>query len=257
MKIGIVILATNSYFVLGIRFIKKFMKHYKGNSNITFYFFSDTDPKDYLPDNINFKYIYTSHSNWVEGTNSKFLNIISLENEEIDYLYYFDADTNVDKDFEDTWLLGDMVGGEHYNNRNFAKDDSYPFDRNPKSTSYIPKNTMLPKMYYYGAFFGGRKERIIYFCKILRNNQLEDKKINYEPGVNDESYINQYFHYNPPSKVVSVENFPFLVSDKGGIGETRNIRLDINILKDTIKSLKNNDFDIKNNVIYVQTNMVG
>ena len=37
-KIGIVILATNAYFVLGVRFIKKFMHHYKGDSKITFYF---------------------------------------------------------------------------------------------------------------------------------------------------------------------------------------------------------------------------
>jgi hypothetical protein len=43
-KIGIVILATNAYFVLGVRFIKKFMHHYKGNSDVKFYFFSDEDP---------------------------------------------------------------------------------------------------------------------------------------------------------------------------------------------------------------------
>ena len=35
-------------------------------------------------------------------------------------------------------------------------------------------------------------------AEILLQWQLEDKKINYEPGVNDESYINAYFHYNPP-----------------------------------------------------------
>jgi hypothetical protein len=257
MKIGIAILATNAYFVLGIRFIKKFMKHYKGNSNITFYFFSDTDPSNYLPSTINVKFIHTTHMNWVEGTNSKFLNIISLQDEEQDYLYYFDADTNVNKDFEDTWLLGDMVGGEHYANRNFMKNDGFPFDRNPRSAAYIPKHTTLPKMYYYGAFFGGKKEKVIYFCKILRNNQLLDKKINYEPGVNDESYINQYFHYNPPAKVVTIEEFPFLVSDKGGLGETRDVSLDIKEIKNTILHLKDKDFDIKNKIVYVQTDMVG
>ena len=56
-KIGIVILATNAYFVLGINFIKKFSYHYKGDAKITFYFFSDTDPKEYLPDDINIEYI--------------------------------------------------------------------------------------------------------------------------------------------------------------------------------------------------------
>ena len=76
--IGIIILATNAYFALGIRFIKKFTHHYKGNKQIKFYFYSDTDPQDYLPDNINIEYYYTKHDSWVDGTNSKFINIISL-----------------------------------------------------------------------------------------------------------------------------------------------------------------------------------
>ena len=44
-KVGIVILATNAYFVLGVNFMRKFSHHYKGDAKITFYFFSDTDPK--------------------------------------------------------------------------------------------------------------------------------------------------------------------------------------------------------------------
>ena len=78
-KIGIVILATNAYFVLGTRFIKKFIHHYKGDSEIKFYFFSDTDPRPYLSDSINVEYHHTIHNSWVEGTNSKFVNIISLK----------------------------------------------------------------------------------------------------------------------------------------------------------------------------------
>lgn len=254
MKIGIVILATNAYFILGIRFIKKFMKYYKGDNKITFYFFSDTDPSEYVQD-IDIRYIETKHSNWVEGTNSKFSNIISLENEEVDYLYYFDADTNIDKDFKDTWLLGDMVGGEHYGNRTFMQKTGYPFDRNSHSRAYIPKHTPLPQMYYYGAFFGGKKEKVLYFCKILQNNQLADRKIHYEPAVNDESYINQYFHYNPPTRTVLVDEFPFLVSDKGGLGETRNVKLDTEQKKAIILKLKDIDFDIRNNEIIYEKDL--
>ena len=58
-KIGIVILATNSYFVLGVRFIKKFMHHYKGESPVKFYFFSDEDPKPFLPDDYNVEFHQT------------------------------------------------------------------------------------------------------------------------------------------------------------------------------------------------------
>ena len=129
-NIGIVILATNSYFVLGVRFIKKFMHHYKGDSKITFYFFSNEDPKPYLSDDINIVYHHVVHKSWVDGTNDKFKSIIGLENCEADYLYYFDADTSVSKDFTEEWFIGDLVGGEHYGNRGWLKDGA-GFDKNP------------------------------------------------------------------------------------------------------------------------------
>lgn len=249
-KIGIVIIATNAYFVLGVRFIKKFMHHYKGNAHITFHFFSDEDPAPYLQDGIDVRFYKENHTSWVDGTNSKFKNIISLEDSDSDYLYYFDADTNVSKPFTEEWFLGDLVGGEHYGNRSFLSGCK-GMDRNPISKAYVPEDTTLPCTYYYGAFFGGNKHNMIGFCKILRFNQLEDKKIPYEPGVNDESYINQFFHFNPPTKTVPTEQFMFDISDKGGIGETRNMQLDIAGLKSEMLANKDRLYDIRNGNIYV------
>jgi hypothetical protein len=242
-NIGIVILATNAYFVLGIRFIKKFIHHYKGNSHITFYFFSDTDPKSYVSDNIDIEFFKVYHSNWVEGTNDKFKNIISLSECKSDYLYYFDADTNISRDFTEDWFLGDLVGGEHYGNRTWLKDGA-GFDRNPQSKAYVPLDSQLPYTYHYGAFFGGKKERMLNFCSILREWQIEDKKIPYEPGCNDESYINAYFHFNPPY-TVPCEKFMFDISDKGGIGETRNPNLEIEKYKTEMLTNKDSVFDIR------------
>lgn len=250
MNIGILILATNSYFVLGIKFIKRFLHFYTGNSNIVFYFVSDEDPRPYLPTNFPVKYIPQKHGSWREGTNSKFSNIISLENEDIDYIYYFDADTNVYQEFTEEWFLGDLVGGEHYGNQSWMKDKK-PYDRNPMSKAYIPVNTDKPQIYYYGAFFGGKKISVINLCKILKSWQDEDKKIHYEPAVNDESYINRYFHYNPPKLVESI-NFPFSISDKSGIGETRNISLDVTHIKDDLAKYKDNLINISNGIVTVE-----
>ena len=247
MNIGIAILATNAYFILGIRFIKKFMHHYKGDKQLSFYFFSDTDPKPYLQDEVDVHFFETHHSNWVEGTNDKFKNILSLSDCKSDYLYYFDADTNVSKDFTEDWFLGDLVGGEHYGNRSWLKNGA-GFDRNPQSKAYVPEDSTLPYTYHYGAFFGGKKKRVIDFCTTLREWQLEDKKIPYEPGCNDESYINTYFHFNPPY-TVSCENFMFDISDKGGLEGTRNPSLNIQPFKDELINEKNKIFDIKYNKI--------
>jgi hypothetical protein len=247
MNIGIVILATNAYFVLGIRFIKKFIYHYKGNKQISFYFFSDTDPKPYLQDNTDVHFFETHHNNWVEGTNDKFKSILSLSECKSDYLYYFDADTNVSKDFTEDWFLNDLVGGEHYGNRSWLKNGA-GFDRNPISKAYVPENSQLLYTYHYGAFFGGKKDRVVDFCTTLREWQLEDKKIPYEPGCNDESYINTYFHFNPPY-TVPCENFMFDISDKGGIGETRKPDLNVEQHKKDIINNKDKIFDIRNNII--------
>jgi len=244
--IGIYLVATNSYFILGLRFIKKFTHHYKGDSKIKFYFFSDEDPKPYLNESIDVRFIKTSHENWVEGTNSKFKNILDLQKELIkdcSYLYYFDADTNITIDFDEMWFIGDLVGGEHYGNRTFLSNGA-GFERNPISKAYVPEESKLPCTYYYGAFFGGSVRMVVNFAKILRQNQLADKEIPYEPAVNDESYINQYFHYHPPTRIVPTEEFQFNVSDKGGIGETRNMRLDITHYKNEILEKKDLVFEL-------------
>jgi hypothetical protein len=241
-KIGIVILATNAYFVLGVRFIKKFIHHYKGDSEIKFYFFSDENPDAYISDDTKVEYHPAQHNSWVDATNDKFRNMIDLADCDSDYLYYFDADTSVSRDFTEEWFIGDLVGGEHYGNRDWLAGGA-GFDKNPISKAYIPADTTLPCTYHYGAFFGGIKERVIDFCKTLREWQIEDKKIPYEPGVNDESYINAYFHFNPPM-TVTCENFAFEISHKGGIGETRNTNLSIEHFKQEMLLHKDAIYDI-------------
>lgn len=248
MRIGIVVICTNAYFILGLRFVKKFMKHYKGGHDIDFYLFTDTDPHPYTPNITNIHYFHTIHKHWVDGTNSKFRNILGLEKEPCDYLYYFDADTNIVNDFTEDWFLGDLVGGEHFNNCYKNADGSpkeKPYDRHPLSRAYIPFNTDLPQMYYYGAFFGGKKERVLEFCKTNCDNQLADKAIFYEPIWNDESYINRYFHYNSPTYVVPTNKFGFCISDKGGIGETRRTSLEIDSFKKQVLENPESIFDIR------------
>jgi len=241
MNIGIIVICTNAYFILGIRFVKKFMHHYKGSENISFYLFTDKDPSLYLPNYTNVKVFHTSHNNWVDGTNSKFSNILKLSDMMCDYLYYFDADTNVTRDFTEEWFIGDIVGGEHYNNRYLdrtGKPCVKPYDRNPKSSAYVPHDTHLPQTYYYGAFFGGKKQQVIDFCEIMIKYQQADSVIHHEPIWNDESYLNKHFHFNPPSRIVPSDKFMFDVSDKGGINNTRNTKSNIHTQLKSISSLQ-------------------
>jgi hypothetical protein len=250
-KIGIVILCTNAYFPLGVRFVKRFSHFYKGERKVKFFLFSDKDPKDYFPEGIDYEYIHTTNKNWVEGTNLKFKSILSLENiENIEYIYYFDADTNVSQEFTEDWFLGEMVGGQHYADQSRMKEVK-AYDRNPRSKAYVPHNTPLPQTYFYGAFWGGKTEKIKDFCKIMLEWQKADKTWGYEPGVNDESYSNCYFHYNPPTKIVKTNEFKFLISDKGGIGETRKVNLNVDKILNDLKLHKNDVIDIRHGAVVV------
>lgn len=247
-RIGIVIIATNAYFVLGIRFIKKFMQHYKGNSEIKFYCFSNQNGDEYVSDNIDVTFIKDNHLDWVSATNSKFKNIINIENKlinEVDYVYYFDADTNILKKFTEEWFIGDMVGGEHFANATVLSNGK-GFDRNPISNAYVPEDSKLLYTYYYGAFFGGNTLNTINFCKILSRYQIEDQLKGYEPPVNDESYINAYFHYNPPTHTILSKNFEFVISDKGGLNDMRNPNLNISHIKTQMLENKFKIFDLEN-----------
>jgi hypothetical protein len=94
----------------------------------------------------------------------------------------------------------------------------------------VPLDTQLKQVYYYGAFFGGKKDMVVDFCNILIEKQKKDKEIPYEPLWNDESYINQYFHYNPPT-TIPCDKFKFYVSCKAGFENTRNCSLDISEAK--------------------------
>jgi hypothetical protein len=246
MKIGIVLLATNAYFVLGIRFVKRFMQFYKGDKQIKFYIFTDTNPQEYLPDNIDYEYIYTTNKSWVDGTNLKFTSILQLEDCSADFLAYFDADTSVNQDFTEEWFLGDLVGGQHYADK--VKGwmlEKKGFERNPRSKAYIPIDTPLPQMYYYGAFFSAKKDKMMEFCKELLWGQVEDKKWGYEACVNDESHIQRYFHYNPPTKTVLCTEFKFVISHKGGLPDTRNMKLDVSEIKKDLLQYKNEFIDIE------------
>jgi hypothetical protein len=224
-RVGIVIICTNCYFLLGMRFIKKFNHYYKGKYNITYCIFTDTDPGPYLIGIDNFKYLETHHDSWVSATNSKFGSILQLKNLEVsfDYVYYFDADTDITRNFDD-WFIGHSVAGEHFMSNEMTVKGVFNYEKNPKSLAYIPNDSPLKKTYFLGAFFGGVTPKIYRICRLLLNNLRKDKANDIHTCWDDESYINHYFHYNPPSLLILFKDFPFGTSCKGGLENTRDTR---------------------------------
>jgi len=218
--------ATNAYFTLGLRFLNRFNRFYVGESKVKFYFFSDQDPTEYVPDNIDVTYKPFHHKNWLDATNSKSKLMLSLLNENevdrsFDYLYHVDADTSISKEFDEHWLLGDMVGFKHFMSElkepSIGKPD-YGYDRNPKSSCYVPLDSPNPHRYYHACFYGGNVENMTKLCTEMVTCQEYNTSIGWEAPVNDESILNYYFHNNPPVKVVApYADYKFNFSHKGGL----------------------------------------
>lgn len=247
-RIGIVVLATNVYFILGLRFIRRFHHFYTGDSDIVYYFFSDEDPTPYVEEAMNVKFYQQSHSNWRDGTNSKFKNIVNIQYDlirEVDYVYYFDADTSIDKQFTEDWFIGELVSGEHYGNRDWLANGN-GFGRNPAGKDFVSPHSTLPYTYRYGAFFGGTTLNMLFLCETLMRYQIIDTENGYEPHNNDEGYLNAYFHYHPPTYTVPTERFEFIISDKGGYedlvrfpeADVSDIKRDLFINKDKLFNLQ-------------------
>ena len=246
-EIGIVITATNAYTPLGINFIKRFNQYYIGDNKIKFHLFSDINPKIYLPSNLNIEYNYRSNENRVDGNNLRFECTSSLMDSTSDYLYWFDADTNIYKEFNDDWFLGEMVAGQHFFDQTKMKNVKN-YERNEKSSAYIPLDTKLPETYYYGAFWGGLKYNVVAFCEAIINYRNIDKNNKYIPPYN-EKYINKYFHYNRPTKIVKNVDFEFLISAKCGIDDIRNTNKNMDKILNDLLINKNKLTNIVNGVV--------
>lgn len=251
MKLYIIILCTNKYYSLGVRLGNAITKYYNGVIPIVINFFADKNPIDDITEsniNVNYNYYNTIHKNWYEGANSKFKHILQVindnEDENDNYITLMDADTNINKFFNEQIFIHDLFGAEHFDN-NTIMINNKPYDRNEQSKAYIPYNTSLNQVYFQGALFGGSFSKIKEMCTILIEWQEYNKNIlNYEPIWNDESYLNKYYHYNPPNYIILWKDYPFVVSDKDTIGDQRDF-----VLIENFKSISNSSININNFLI--------
>ena len=224
MVLHIVIICTNKYYKLGIRLASNISKYYKGNTEIVVNLFTHKNPLSEI-NNIKCNYYPTIHPNWQNGTNSKFISLLTVMDtnnlSSNDYIFFMDADTNIINDFDETLFIGDLVGLEHFNNVMPTK----VYDRNVYSKAFIPYTIKKDETYYWGSLFGGSIESVKSMCTTIILWQQYDKLIlNYEPIWNDESYINKYFYIFPPSKTILFKDFPFVHTEKADIGDRRSFQ---------------------------------
>lgn len=189
--VGIFLIATGKYIDFVQPLCEDLGKFFLTSCKKTVYVFTDAETIPACATKV-----YQEHQKWPYPTLFRY-HIISKyckENNIVqDYYYYLDVDMRV-VDVVGEEILGDFVGVCH---PGFFKKsvDRHPHNTNFFSRAYSPSNKI--KKYYAGGFNGGSRylemaEKIVEWVDI-------DQMWGYTPEWHDESYLNRYFTYFPPS----------------------------------------------------------
>lgn len=254
-NLAIVLVATNYYFSLGIRFINRWSYLYEGNLNVTFHFYSESDPSEYLDKNLsNVIFHKMTTKSWPEADVSRIYEIIKLKNYNYDHIYIFDADTNIKNKFNDYLFKNNITAYQHWCCELFEKDST--------TASYFEYSDK--DIWYQTCLLGGNANSMIEMCESTLPWIDVDKQNNYTPHWIAEAYFNKYLHFNPPQyTILRNKKHPFIMSDKGNSnteksGADARPFIDItdeyynNILKN-IKNNKSSFWDIKNNQFVIDS----
>jgi len=218
-KYAIVMIATNNYFPLGIRFISR-LKHFCNDlSNVDIHIAIDEDKSlDFFNDLSIFCHKQNT-GDWDSGTLLKF-DICKKIAEEYDYEYIvcIDADTNIYHNFNIDDIFATSFILKHINNLG-VEGNSHHYESNINSIAYVSPEE-YQDIYYQACYFGGTKQNML----DMVNFGIKLKNIDIENGVlatwADEGYLQKYFIKNPPDKIFDPHDkndFPFFVGDRGFI----------------------------------------
>lgn len=255
-KILFVIVATDMYAALGLRLINNFINYYVGDSEIYFKFISNYDPREYI-DYENIIFVEeNSNMGFVYGTTRKIYNI-KTESKEFDYVYYIDADTKIDKNFDDSSFIGDLVALKHM--LNYQNDiNLLQFEKNKESSAYFDTSNVSDLLYYHACFYGGTSENM----NMLSEANIEMYESDFSKGIlavwEDETYLNKFFNtIKRPTRIIEQDELFFISGDKGGTSNHisgKNAKLfngRHDLMENILDSFKNN----KNSIWGIYDNM--
>lgn len=255
-KIRVVLVATNAYFLLGIRLINRWKNLYSGNNDYIFHFISDKDPKEYLythKDAVIYENI--DSSDWFSNNMLRIEYLKKIAQLESDYVICIDADTNVENIIVDDLFLYDTFFLQHVGRE-------YVEINNDKSVGYMNFSNLEDKDFVQACFFGGIPDKVINMCDYVIKCLDIDRPIGKILNNIDETYLTKYFYINQGYVSLKRENLPFFITDKGderpsesGWNKTPFYDLSDEEYENLLLEVKNNHdklFNIRNNKIILE-----
>ena len=191
MEIGIYSIFIGNYKVLYEKFVRNMLDNFLPDHPKKFYIVTDDINLPKIHENTDF--YYTELIGFPYETLYRFKYFLQFQNVTSEIVYFLNSNANCVKKITD--VLPDASGYVFtlHNAYGLATYDQQTFDKNPRSTAYIPKR---PDKYFYigGRFFGATKNNFLKICMQLDKNITDDEKNNYIALWHDESHLNHYFN---------------------------------------------------------------
>ncbi|XP_053552166.1 histo-blood group ABO system transferase-like isoform X2 [Bombina bombina] len=209
VRIGLTVFAIKKYIVFIKTFIETAEQFFMVGNKVNYYVFTDR-PTDvsFIPLKEGRRLVVLevpSYKRWQEVTMRRMEMIRNYSQQlfinEVDYLVCVDVDMKF-SDEVGVEILSDVFGTLHPSFYG-ASREQFTHERRPQSEAFIPVDE--GDFYYAGGCFGGTVEEVYKLTNFCHNAMMTDKGKNIEAIWHDESYLNKYFLYHKPTKVLSPE----------------------------------------------------
>ncbi|XP_056394037.1 histo-blood group ABO system transferase-like [Hyla sarda] len=209
VRIGLTVFAIKKYTVFLQTFVETAEKFFMVGHKVNYYIFTDRPndmPNITLAEGRQLVVLKVlSYKRWQEVSMRRMEMIRDYSKErfihEVDYLVCVDVDMKF-SDEVGVEILSDVFGTLHpgYNG---GPRERFTYERRKASTAYIPPDE--GDFYYAGGYFGGTVEEVYKLTNFCHTAMMTDKGNNIEAVWHDESYLNKYFLYHKPTKILSQE----------------------------------------------------
>lgn len=192
MKIAILYIATGRYSIFWNDFYNSCEKYFLNNADKVYFLFTDDAN---IKESNNVKKFEQKKLGWPYDTMMRFDMFLSQKDElkNYDYIFFFNANTKfmseVGSEILPTKENDGLVTASHHGFYD-KRPDEYTYDRNPKSTAYIPYGQ--GSHYATGALNGGIAENYLSMCEVCSKNVHIDLDNEVIALWHDESHLNKY-----------------------------------------------------------------
>lgn len=196
-KVNLLVIASNKY----TRFLKPLLdsadKYFLDDCEVNYCIFTDKEEEVSQDLNRPCHIFHVDHGEWPRMTLYRFhfFTLYMSEMPECDYFAYIDADTLFKAPITSE-VLGDRVPVQHCG---FVGKRG-PYETNPKSKAYV--GLREGKQYYGGGFWIFSSSEFVRLSRFAVEAIDTDKENGIVPIWHDESVLNRFLIYSPPTKVL-------------------------------------------------------